>query len=164
MVTLSRLCYRVPSSAGNPYRYSTSQWKTISKCPVMKIYIFKFCSCCSPCFLCLVCVFSVFVIMVHKLHSGLIGAIERMDFSCTGRWLQLRRWSRYQGRGFIYFLWDFLGTGRFVSYPSLDSWYFLLFKKAWLFTELGVRLQNNVASRACASFSNCVASRAIAYF
>ena len=30
--------------------------------------------------------------------------------------------------------------------------------------ELGVRLQNNVASRACASFSNGVASRAIAYF
>ena len=31
-------------------------------------------------------------------------------------------------------------------------------------TELGVRLQNNVASRACASFSNGVASRAIAHF
>ena len=31
-------------------------------------------------------------------------------------------------------------------------------------SELGVRLQNNVASRACASFSNGVASRAIAYF
>ena len=31
-------------------------------------------------------------------------------------------------------------------------------------TELGARLQNNVASRACASFSNSFASRAIAYF
>ena len=30
--------------------------------------------------------------------------------------------------------------------------------------ELGARLQYNVASRACASFSNGVASRAIAYF
>ena len=30
--------------------------------------------------------------------------------------------------------------------------------------ELGAHLQNNVASRACASFSNGVASRAIAYF
>ena len=30
--------------------------------------------------------------------------------------------------------------------------------------ELGVRLQNNIASRACASFSRGVASRAIAYF
>ena len=30
--------------------------------------------------------------------------------------------------------------------------------------ELGARLQTNVASRACASFSNSVASRAIAYF
>jgi len=34
------------------------------------------------------------------------------------------------------------------------------YKKA----ELGARLQNNVASRACASFPNGVASRAIAYF
>ena len=33
-----------------------------------------------------------------------------------------------------------------------------------LVSELGVRLQNNVASRACASFSNGVASPAIAYF
>ena len=32
------------------------------------------------------------------------------------------------------------------------------------YTELGARPQNNVASRACASFSNGVASRAIAYF
>ena len=32
------------------------------------------------------------------------------------------------------------------------------------FAELGARLQNNVASRARASFSNSVASRAIAYF
>ena len=31
-------------------------------------------------------------------------------------------------------------------------------------SELGARLQNNVASRACVSFSNCVGSRAIAYF
>ena len=30
--------------------------------------------------------------------------------------------------------------------------------------ELGARLQNNIASRACASFSNDVASHAIAYF
>ena len=34
----------------------------------------------------------------------------------------------------------------------------------YLPTELGERLQNDVASRTCASFSNGVASRAIAYF
>ena len=32
------------------------------------------------------------------------------------------------------------------------------------FAELGAHLQNNVPSRACASFSNGVASRAITYF
>ena len=40
-----------------------------------------------------------------------------------------------------------------LSYTFVSRW-----------PELGVRLQNNVASRACASFSNGVASRAIAYF
>ena len=56
----------------------------------------------------------------------------------------------------------FLGT--LSGSPQFIHFYKVAEMKLFIFAELGVRLQNNVASRACASFSNGVASRAIAYF